>query len=100
MLDLHYFIYVGLILFFIGTVGVIARRNLFTIFMSIELMLNAVNLIFAAFALANGTMDGHSIAMMVMAMAAAEAAFGLAIVIVLYRNKQSLNIDLFKNIKG
>lgn len=100
MFPVEYYIGVGFLLFFIGVIGVIARRNIFTIFMSIELMLNAVNLMFVAFAHAHANMDGHAIAMIVMAIAAAEAAFGLAIVIIMFKSRESLDIDLFKSIRG
>ena len=100
MIPIEYYLTVGFILFFIGIIGVIARKNIFVIFMSIELMLNAINLIFVAFAKMHGNMDGHALAMIVMAIAAAEAAFGLAVVIVMYKSKESLNIDLFKRIRG
>ncbi len=100
MIPVEYYLGVGFVLFFIGLVGVIARRNVFTIFMSIELMLNAVNLLFVSFAKMHANMDGHAIAMIVMALAAAEAAFGLAIIIIMYKSKESLDIDLFRKIRG
>jgi NADH-quinone oxidoreductase subunit K len=81
------------ILFFIGVFGVLFRRNLLVIFMSIELMLNGVNLSFVTFARYNGTMDGHVIAFFVMALAAAEAAIGLAILVMLFRNRTTVQAD-------
>jgi NADH-quinone oxidoreductase subunit K len=86
-------------LFAIGVWGVIARRNLLIILMSVEVMLNAVNLAFLAFARAWGGMDalqghrGHVFVLMIMAVAAAEAAVGLAIVLALFRNKPSVDAD-------
>ena len=93
--------YVGLsaILFTIGVVGVLVRRNPLVIFMSIELMLNAANLAFAAFGRAHGAADGQIIVFFVMTVAAAEAAVGLAIVISLYRHRESLNPDSFTALK-
>jgi NADH-quinone oxidoreductase subunit K len=87
------------ILFVIGTAGVFLRRNLITILLSIEIMLNAVNLTFVAFGRAMGTSDGQIIVFFVMTVAAAEAAVGLAIVIALYRHRESLNPDTFTALK-
>lgn len=84
------------ILFFIGVFGVLFRRNLIVIFMSIELMLNAVNLSFVTFARYNDTMDGHVIAFFIMALAAAEAAIGLAILVMLFRNRATVQADELK----
>jgi NADH-quinone oxidoreductase subunit K len=83
------------ILFSIGATGVFVRRNLITILLSIEIMLNAVNLSFVAFGRAFGTADGQIIVFFVMTMAAAEAAVGLAIVIALFRHTESLDPDTF-----
>lgn len=93
------FLIVSAIMFAIGVTGVVARRNLFIIFMSIELMLNAVNLSFLAFARHLGNMDGHVITFLVIALAAAEASIGLAIVILIFRNRESLSIDDFRTLK-
>ena len=81
------------IVFAIGTVGVLTRRNLIVIFMSVELLLNAVNLSFVAFARSLGSMDGQVIVFFVMAVAAAEAAVGLAIMLQLYRIRDTINAD-------
>lgn len=94
------YLVLSVILFCIGILGVISRRNVFTVFMSIELMLNAANLAFIAFARLNETMDGHVLAMMVMAVAAAEAALALAIVILLHRQKGKLDSNIFSLLKG
>ena len=93
--------YLGLsaILFGLGTMGVLMRRNLIVVFMSIELMLNAVNLTFVTFARSQQAVDGHVIVFFVMAVAAAEAAVGLAIVIGLFRHRESLNPDTFTSLK-
>jgi NADH-quinone oxidoreductase subunit K len=87
------------ILFAIGVAGVFIRRNLITILLSIEIMLNAVNLTFVAFGRAYGTGDGQIIVFFVMTVAAAEAAVGLAIVIGLFRHRESLNPDMFAALK-
>ena len=81
------------IVFAIGTVGVLTRRNLIVIFMSVELLLNAVNLSFVAFARNLGSMDGQVIVFFVMAVAAAESAVGLAIMLQLYRIRDTINAD-------
>ncbi len=87
-------------LFAIGVIGVLIRRNALIIFMSIELMLNAVNLTFVAFSRFLTSMDGQIIVFFVMAVAAAEVALGLAIIIALYRNKESLNVDEINLLRG
>jgi NADH-quinone oxidoreductase subunit K len=89
------YLVVSLILFLIGSLGVLARRNLLVVLMAIELMLNAANLAFAAFARALGIMDGQVVVFFVIAVAAAEAAIGLAIVVALYRRKHTVNLDRF-----
>lgn len=102
----HYLI-VSAALFCIGVAGVISRRNLFIIFMSIELMLNGVNLSFLAFARHMGNMDGHVYTFLVIALAAAEAAIGLAIVILIFKNtlatreaeREALSIDNYHSLK-
>ena len=87
------------ILFAIGTAGVFLRRNLITILLSVEVMLNAVNLTFVAVDRYLGAADGQIIVFFVMTVAAAEAAVGLAIVIALFRHKESLNPDHFTSLK-
>jgi NADH-quinone oxidoreductase subunit K len=81
------------LLFVIGVVGVLIRRNIIVMFMSIELMLNAVNLAFIALARRIGSMDGQVIVFFVMTVAAAEAAVGLGIIISLFRNRETVNAD-------
>jgi NADH-quinone oxidoreductase subunit K len=92
-------IYLSLALFTLGVVGVFLRRNIITVFMCIELMLNAVNLAFVAFSRANGALDGQVLVFFVMTVAAAEAAVGLAIVIALHRNRDTLDVDAFNTLK-
>lgn len=99
MLTMSHFLSVSAILFAIGVAGVLSRKNLFIIFLSIELILNAVNLSFVTFARYLGQHDGQVFTFLVMAVAAAEAAIGLAIVILLFKNKESLNVDDFKLMK-
>jgi len=88
-----YFLALSAILFTIGVAGVLVRRNLIVMLMSIELMLNAVNLAFVAFARARGSVDGQAIVFFVMTVAAAEAAVGLAIMIAVFRNRETINAD-------
>ena len=95
----EYYLILSAVLFCIGTAGVFVRRNLITILLSIEIMLNAVNLAFVAFGRMHGTADGQIIVFFVMTVAAAEAAVGLAIVISLFRHRESLNPDSFTELK-
>jgi NADH-quinone oxidoreductase subunit K len=99
VIPLGHYLIVSAILFAIGTAGVFLRRNLITILLSIEIMLNAVNLTFIAFARQHGNVDGQIIVFFVMTVAAAEAAVGLAIVIGLFRHRESLNPDAFTLLK-
>ena len=92
-IPLQYYLVLSAILFSIGVVGVLTRRNAIIVFMSIELMLNSVNLTLVAFSAFMGNSTGQVLVFFVMAVAAAEAAVGLAIVIALFRNKQTVNID-------
>ena len=94
----HYLILSGL-LFAIGAAGVFLRRNLITILLSIEIMLNAVNLTFVAFGRSIGDLNGQIIVFFVMTVAAAEAAVGLALIIALFRHRESLNPDAFMSLK-
>ena len=99
MIPLSHYLVVSAVLFCIGAAGVFLRRNLITILLSIEIMLNAVNLSFVAFGRQFASMDGQIIVFFVMTGAAAEAAVGLAIVIGLYRHRESLNPDAFASLK-
>jgi NADH-quinone oxidoreductase subunit K len=94
----HYLILSG-VLFAIGTAGVFLRRNLITILLSIEIMLNATNLAFVAFGRELGSVDGQIIVFFVMTVAAADAAVGLAIVIALFRGRETLNPDAFTSLR-
>ena len=98
-LGLHHFLALSAVLFAIGAVGALLRRNALIVLMSIELMMNAGNLAVLAFARKLGDQKGHALAMIVIAVAAAEAAVGLAIVIGLFRHKESLNPDTFTQLK-
>ena len=100
IVPLEHVIALSTALFSIGVLGVLFRRNAITIFMSIELMLNAVNLALVGFSRYYNSVDGQVFVFLVMALAAAEVAVGLAIIIALYRNRQNINIDennLMKN---
>ncbi|HJS59051.1 MAG TPA: NADH-quinone oxidoreductase subunit NuoK [Vicinamibacteria bacterium] len=98
-IPLQHALYLSALLFSIGVVGVFLRRNVITVFMCIELMLNAVNLAFVSFSRALGSLDGQVLVFFVMTVAAAEAAVGLAIVIALQRHKDSLDLDAFNIMK-
>jgi NADH-quinone oxidoreductase subunit K len=89
----------SLLLFVVGAVGVFLRRNIITVFMCVELMLNAVNLSFVAFSRALGTLDAQVLVFFVLTVAAAEAAVGLAIIIALHRHKDTLDVDAFSVLK-
>ena len=99
MPTLNHYLVLSAVLFAIGTAGVFVRRNLITILLSVEIMLNAVNLTFIAFGRAQGSADGQVIVIFVMTVAAAEAAIGLAIVISLFRHRHSLNPESFTSLK-
>ena len=99
MPTLDQYLVLSAILFAIGAAGVFVRRNLITILLSVEIMLNAVNLTFVAFGRALGSADGQIIVFFVMTVAAAEAAVGLAIVICLFRHRESLNPNTFTLLK-
>ena len=89
----------SLLLFVLGVVGVFLRRNLITVFMCVELMLNAVNLSFVAFSRSLGTLDAQILVFFVLTVAAAEAAVGLAIIIALHRHQDTLDVDAFRLLK-
>jgi len=99
MIPTHWFLILSAILFTIGVCGVLTRKNGITIFMCIELMVNAVNLTFVAYARQFHQLHGLLFVFFVMAIAAAEAAVGLAIVIALFRHRESLNPDAFTSLK-
>jgi len=87
------YIILSALLFSIGTVGVLVRRNAIVVFMSVELMLNASNLAFVAFARMHGNLDGQMVAFFVMVVAAAEVVVGLAIIVTIFRSRRSASID-------
>jgi NADH-quinone oxidoreductase subunit K len=99
-IPVDWYLYLSATLFIIGVAGVLTRRNLFIILFSIELMLNAVNINLVGFARFHENLAGQNFVLFVMAIAAAEAAVGLAIATVLYRNRQTLMVDLFDRMKG
>ena len=92
-MSVDYYLYLSAILFTIGTVGVLTRRNAIVVFMCIELMLNAVNLTLVTFSRMNGTLDGEIIAFFVMVVAAAEVVVGLAIIMSIFRARRSASVD-------
>jgi len=87
------------VLFSIGILGVLIRRNLLVIFMSIELMMNAVNLALVAFSRASGLVDGHVFVFLIIALAAAEVGVGLAIVIAIFRNRETVDVEHLRLMK-
>ena len=93
MLTLNHYLILSAILFSIGTIGVLTRRNAIVIFMCVELMLNAVNLTFIAFSKYLGNIDGQIFVFFIMTVAAAEAAVGLALMIAFYKNKESIDVE-------
>ncbi|MGA2411954.1 MAG: NADH-quinone oxidoreductase subunit NuoK [Candidatus Binataceae bacterium] len=93
MTPISYYMALSAILFAIGAAGVMIRRNLIVMFMSVEVMLNAVNLAFVALGRRIGSMDGQVIVFFVITVAAAEAAIGLALIIASFRNRETLNAD-------
>jgi NADH:ubiquinone oxidoreductase subunit K len=93
-------LYLSVALFCLGVLGVITRRNVFVVFMAIELMLNGANLGFIAFARLHESMDGHVLALLVMAVAAAEAALALAVIILLHKHKGKLDTNVFNLLRG
>lgn len=100
MVDISYYILLSAVLFTIGAVGVLVRRNPLIIFMSVELMLNAANLAFVAFASMHGSLDGQIFVFFVMTVAAAEAAVGLAIILAIFRHHKSVNLSNINLLKG
>ena len=98
-IPINYYILLCTILFIIGAIGVMARRNAIIVFMCIELMLNAVNLLLVAFSTLHNDPNGQVFVFFVMAVAAAEVAVGLAILSMIYRNIKSIDIDLLSKLK-
>ncbi len=100
MIPISYYILLSAILFTIGAVCVLIRRNALIIFMGIELMLNAANLAFVAFANQHQEVSGQIFVFFVMAVAAAEVAVGLALIVTIFRTKQSIDVDQLSSLKG
>ena len=100
IVPLEHVIVLSLIIFSIGILGVLIRKNAIIIFMSIELMLNAVNLSLVGFSRYYNSVDGQVFVFLVMTLAAAEVAVGLAIIVSLFRNKQTINIDEINILRG
>ena len=100
MVPVDYYIILSAILFIIGSLGVLIRRNPLIIFMSIELMLNAANLAFVAFANMYKNLDGQIFVFFVMTVAAAEVAVGLALIVQIFKAKHTINVDEMNNLKG
>jgi len=96
----HETLILSIVLFAIGAVGFVIRRNAIVVLMSVELMLNACNLAFVAFSRQLGDMTGHVYVFMVMTVAAAEAAVGLAIVVLIFRTRRAVNLDEINLLKG
>ena len=99
-IPVDWYLYLSAALFMIGAVGVLTRRNLFIILFSLELMMNAVNLNLIGFSRFHENLIGQNFVLFTMAVAAAEAAVGLAIATNLFRNRQTLMVDLFDTMKG
>ncbi len=100
MVPINYYFALSAILFILGALGVLIRRNAIIIFMSIELMLNASNLLFVAFARSFEQLDGQIFVFFVIAVAAAEVAVGLALIVAIFRTKKSIDIDDLSSLKG
>ncbi|MCA9900202.1 MAG: NADH-quinone oxidoreductase subunit NuoK [Anaerolineales bacterium] len=99
-LTVNWYIALSAILFSMGALGVLTRRNAIIVFMSIEMMLNAANLAFVAFARHLGDLDGQVLVFFVITVAAAEVAVGLALIVTIFRSKKSINIDEINLMKG
>ncbi|MCH7663979.1 MAG: NADH-quinone oxidoreductase subunit NuoK [Chloroflexi bacterium] len=100
MVPVSYYVALSAILFTIGVLGVLIRHNAIIIFMSVELMLNASNLLFIAFARTFEQLDGQVFVFFVITVAAAEVAIGLALIVAIFRNRRSIDIDQLSDLKG
>ena len=98
-MDASNYLYISALLFTIGAVGVVVRRNAIVVFMCIELMLNAANLSFVTFSRINGDLNGQVMAFFTMVVAACEVVVGLAIIVMIYRNIKSIDIDVLNKLK-
>jgi NADH-quinone oxidoreductase subunit K len=99
LIPLNYYLILSFAIFSIGVLGVLTRRNAIVVFMSIELMLNSVNLLLSAFSAYFGDSSGQVFVFFIMAVAAAEVAVGLAIIVLLFRNTSSVDINVLKRLK-
>ena len=99
MIPISAYLVLAMVLFGIGTVGVLITRNMIVLFMSIELMLNAANMVLIAFSSALNLVDGHVIVFLVLTIAAAEAAVGLSLIVMVYRNRETIDMDRFSLMK-
>jgi NADH-quinone oxidoreductase subunit K len=100
MVSINYYLGLAIILFTIGALGVLIRRNAIIVFMSIELMLNAANLVFVAYARYWHVMSGQIFVFFIMTVAAAEVAIGLALIVAIFRSKASIDVDQINTLKG
>ena len=100
MIPITYYIGLSAILFTLGTLGILLRRNAIIIFMSVELMLNSANLAFVAFARYYQVMSGQIFVFFVIAVAAAEVAVGLALIVAIFQSKKSIDVDEISSLKG
>ena len=100
MVPVEYYVGLSAILFTIGAMGVLVRRNPLVIFMSVELMLNAANLALVSFTRVRNVLDGQIFVFFIMTVAAAEVAVGLALIVAIFRTKHSINIDEMNSLKG
>lgn len=99
MVNITAYLLVGAALFGIGVIGVMISRNIIVLLMSVELMLNAANLVIIAFSRVLNLVDGHAFVFLVLTVAAAEAAVGLAMVITIYNNRRTINVDRYSMLK-
>jgi NADH-quinone oxidoreductase subunit K len=100
MIQTEWFVMLSMVLFVLGTMGVLIRRNAILVFMSVELMLNAANLALVAFAHQWNQVNGHVFVFFVITVAAAEVAIGLALIVAIFRSKQSIDIDTLHQMEG
>jgi NADH-quinone oxidoreductase subunit K len=100
MLPVNYYLALAIVLFVIGALGVLVRRNAIIVFMSIELMLNAANLVFVAFARYWQSLNGQIFVFFIMTVSAAEVAIGLALIVTIFRTKDSIDVDQISTLRG
>lgn len=99
-ITIHHYLILSAILFCLGLTGIMLRKNLLVVFMSLEVLMNSINLSFVAFARYYQTLDGHVVAIIVMAIAAVEAAIGLGLVLAFFRNRQSVSTNDLRSMWG